>query len=254
VRPIVERALGYARLGWPVLPVPAKSKAATLTGRGVKDASTDPATLMRWWGRWPDANVAVACGLPGPQVLDIDSLARAGRLLDVDAPTVATARGRHLYFAGQPGGTAALACGELRGRGSYVLAPPSIHPGGKHYVWLAEPDGPLPAVPAFVNAAAGTTWGKGEQPVVEQVEPGAMYDHLCDLATRLARAGIRNADVIERVLLVQFEAVRIPGASYGGGRRDTRRIAEWAAASRIAATERGYADFAARWRTPRGAA
>jgi hypothetical protein len=59
------------------------------------------------------------------------------------------------------------------------------------------------------------------------------------------------------MLLVQFEAVRVPGADYGdprAGRRDTRRLAEWAVQSDTAERERARAEFAARWRTgPRGA-
>ena len=62
-------------------------------------------------------------------MLDIDNLEAVGdKLADLEAtgaPEVATTQGRHLYFAGTDSGTVNLGYGELRGRGSYVVAPPS---------------------------------------------------------------------------------------------------------------------------------
>ena len=114
----LRSALHYARLGWSVLPVEARGK-RPLTVRGVLDASTDPDVIRSWFAQWSDANLAIACGSPGPTVLDVDDLdAARGVLADLaDAPTVATARGRHVYFAGTRGGTISLGFGELRGRG-----------------------------------------------------------------------------------------------------------------------------------------
>jgi hypothetical protein len=59
------------------------------------------------------------------------------------------------------------------------------------------------------------------------------------------QARILNADVIERHLLCEFDAVTVPGASYGDerqGRRDTRRIAEWCAGCDVAKREAAMAD------------
>ena len=146
---LLQAALGYARRGWPVHPVQGKNR--PLTDHAVKDATCDPAIIRCWWQRWPTANVAIACGAPGPHVLDIDDPNAARPLLDrlreVDAPAVASGRGQHQYFAGEDRATIALRFGELRGRGSYIIAPPSIHPTGREYVWLLAPSGSLPPVP-----------------------------------------------------------------------------------------------------------
>jgi hypothetical protein len=244
----LEAALAYARRGWPVLPARPGGK-DPLTRHGVKDASTDPATIAGWWRRRPDANVAIACGHPGPTVLDVDDLeAGSTALARVDgAPQVATPRGRHAYLAGQAAGTVALGYGELRGRGSYVVAPPS-QVGGREYVWLESPAGRLPPVPRELTAGRRTA-GRGVMADVERVKPGDMYDHLKDLAVRLARAGIHNPAVIERILAVEFEATRVPGAAYGGTPEDTRRIADWAPTTRIAERERRRQRKARPWRT-----
>jgi putative DNA primase/helicase len=153
----LEAAAGYAGRGWPVLPCRGK---LPLTTHAVRDASTDLGQIHEWWQRWPDANVAVACGRPGPTVLDVDDPAAYRRLdatrraqLD-EAPTVATARGAHYWLAGVDAGTVALPFGELRSRGSYVVAPPSIHETGREYVWLLEPTGPLPPIPGWLAELA----------------------------------------------------------------------------------------------------
>ncbi|HUZ56814.1 MAG TPA: bifunctional DNA primase/polymerase [Streptosporangiaceae bacterium] len=89
------------------------------TRHGFRDSSTDPDRIRSWWRRMPDANVAIATGSPGPDVLDVDQHGQAGngftayrqlaqtRLLDGTTTIVATPNGGlHLYFSGtgQPWG------------------------------------------------------------------------------------------------------------------------------------------------------
>jgi hypothetical protein len=136
---LLDAALDYAARGWPVLAVKPRGK-EPLTEHGVLDSSTDPDVIRGWWTRWPDANVGIATGAPGPTVVDIDDMEAAGdvvaRLRATGAPEVATPRGLHFYFAGTTNGTVNLGFGEIRGRGSYVVAPPSIHASDKECVWL----------------------------------------------------------------------------------------------------------------------
>lgn len=146
-------ALAFARRGWPVLPCqPGRKEPATC--HGVLDAETSPAVISRWWARHPDANVAVATGAPGPTVLDVDvAHGKPGRqslrqvaLAGLVPPAWATVRtpsgGRHLYYAGDDQGNASMpALGlDLRGRGGYVLVPPSTV-GGTQYVVVGSSRG-----------------------------------------------------------------------------------------------------------------
>jgi Bifunctional DNA primase/polymerase, N-terminal len=234
----LDAARELARFGWPVLPVQAGGK-LPLTAHGVKDATTDDVRIGQWWRKWPDANVAVATGAPGPTVLDVDDLEAAGPMLPelerTGAPQVATPRGRHFYFAGQPAGTVGLGYGELRGQGSYVVCPPSVHPSGREYVWLVEPNGPLPPAPAQV-ARDRKGKGAGTREPVERVPHGKRHDHLADLAVRLVRSGVLEVDAIERALVAEYDAVcdKKPAAlpMY------FTKIAKWAAGSDIAGRER----------------
>ncbi|HLL68989.1 MAG TPA: bifunctional DNA primase/polymerase [Micromonosporaceae bacterium] len=140
--PLGQAALAYAEIGWPVFPCRplGKEPLAAAAPHGFKNATVDPATITRWWHRWPTANIAVACGTPGPDVLDIDTKDgraglelfrtawRAGLVRGASATIRTPSGGLHMWFAGtnQRGGAVgrdkAL---ELKAVGGYVLLPPS---------------------------------------------------------------------------------------------------------------------------------
>jgi Bifunctional DNA primase/polymerase, N-terminal len=137
--PNLRAALAYAKAGWRVFPcVPGEKVPAT--SNGVKDATSDERQIREWWGRNPDRNVAIACGYPGPDVLDIDRkpdgsgfpalrMLRAVGLIPQPRAMIRTPNdGAHLYFAPTPGagnGSVRSAHIDHRGEGGYVVAPPS---------------------------------------------------------------------------------------------------------------------------------
>ena len=135
----VRRALGYARRGWPVFPCQPGGKEPA-TRHGFHDATTSPDQIRSWWRRQPAANLAIATGRPGPDVLDVDQHGDAGNgfaalrrlksegLLDTVSAIIATpGGGLHAYFTGsdQPSGRLPRQHLDFRSRGGYVLAPPS---------------------------------------------------------------------------------------------------------------------------------
>jgi Bifunctional DNA primase/polymerase, N-terminal len=140
-------ALDYAAKGWLVFPCRPGSKTPA-TRRGFKDATTNPATIRRWWLANPDYNIGIATGVAsGIWILDIDGTTGVATLHDLESrygPLPATlcsitGRGRHLWFkADSPIQSSAGRVGDgldVRGEGGYVLAPPSIHPDGPTYRW-----------------------------------------------------------------------------------------------------------------------
>jgi hypothetical protein len=68
---MLDAALDCARIGFDVLPVKPSGK-RPLTPHGVKDATTDEATIRARWRRWPNANIGIACGASGIVILDAD--------------------------------------------------------------------------------------------------------------------------------------------------------------------------------------
>jgi len=132
-----EAALLYASRGCPVFPCLVGLKQPAVAG-GFKAASTDPAQLNAWWGQ-ADYNVAMCPDDIGMFVVDLDG--EAGRLSwesyqnlygSVKTVRVRTPSGGvHLYFRGEaPSSARRLGAGvDIRGRGGYVLLPPSIVAG-----------------------------------------------------------------------------------------------------------------------------
>jgi hypothetical protein len=137
-RSTLDAALSYAARGWPVFPCKTTTKEPA-TPTGFYDASTDPEWVRYWFGTWPDLNVAIRTGYPGPDVLDIDvrrtgtgwaalhRLNRAGLLAGAQRLVRTPSTGLHAYFVGtgQPCGRLKAHHVDLKATGGYVLAPPS---------------------------------------------------------------------------------------------------------------------------------
>lgn len=144
-------ACEYAYRGWAVLPLRPCGKApySRLVPRGLNEATSDLATVFRWWVAAPSANIGINCERSGLLVLDVDprhggddSLANAQRLLGALPPTVEAhtgGEGVHLLFR-DPGGEfrRELAPGIDIKRSGYIVAPPSVHPSGRRYEWSVD--------------------------------------------------------------------------------------------------------------------
>jgi hypothetical protein len=163
-RPQVETsrltvALDYAAQGWAVFPCQPGAKEPA-TRRGFHDATTNPATIRRWWLAQPEYNIGIATGLISRVwVFDIDGADGAARLFDIESrqgpppPTLCstTSNGCHLWFRAvsdlrsSTGHHNRLGPGlDVRADGGYVVAPPSVHPDGPIYRWSNS----LPPAPA----------------------------------------------------------------------------------------------------------
>lgn len=113
-----------------------------LTTHGLNDASSDPELVERMFEHYRGAQIAVVTGY-GFWVLDVDgetgekSLAELAQNRPIYTAVVRTARGRHYWFKGEgPRTRAGIFPGlDTRGRGGYVIAPPSIHESGWQYRW-----------------------------------------------------------------------------------------------------------------------
>ena len=148
-----RQALQYAAHGWPVFPCQPGSKQPA-TRHGFLDATTDPDKITWWWRRQPEANLAIATGHPGPDVLDVDQhgeagngfaafnrLQRAGLTSGASALVATPSGGLHAYFTGSAQRCATLPGHHLdfRAHGGYILAPPS-QVGGRPYQVIRHRD------------------------------------------------------------------------------------------------------------------
>jgi hypothetical protein len=147
----LSAALKLADRGLAIFPCRPHDKRPA-TKHGVKDASIDPDVIKRWWRQEPSFNVGVATGTTsGIMVVDVDNIDAEAELKKLEQRNgalpatveVITARGRHLYFKWPErdirNSAGKVARGvDVRGRGGYVLAPPSLHPSGKRYCWSVD--------------------------------------------------------------------------------------------------------------------
>jgi hypothetical protein len=167
---LLHAALAYARAGFPVLPLHSPGPPARCSCRrpgcdragkhprlphGLTDASTDAELIRGWWLRWPAANIGIRTGGVA-DVCDVDSASGRDalrRLLGPDAPHGPLVRtgsgGWHLYLAPTGHGNRArlLPGVDWRGRGGYVVAPPSRHVQGGRYRWVRPLVPDLPRCP-----------------------------------------------------------------------------------------------------------
>ena len=141
---------------------PAKHPLGSLVPHGVKDATCNRARILAWWTRHPQANIGLATGHRF-DVLDVDGPEGQAAMralaaeygLASSGPLVRTGGGGwHFYLAPTGLGNihpVDLAHVDWRGRGGYVVAPPSRHASGHPYQWapgrgLDTAPGQVPAV------------------------------------------------------------------------------------------------------------
>ncbi len=143
---MLAAALAYAARGWHVFPCVQGGK-TPLTPHGFKDATTNPAIIRAWWDKTPQANVAISCGPSNLIVIDLDvkngvdgreSWKYFCEELRHPVPVTTSVRtpsgGEHLYFTGHAKSQVGFRPGiDIRGDGSYVLAPPSCLATGDYH-------------------------------------------------------------------------------------------------------------------------
>jgi len=143
----MSNALAYARAGLDVLPLTpgGKTPLGALVPHGKDDASSDTQQIRDWWVQCPTANIGVR---PAEGVVVVDVDPRAGgatALVELTRPygglsptwTAWTGGGGlHAWYRAMGPLRARLCAGvDLKHRTGYVVAPPSVHPSGKRYVW-----------------------------------------------------------------------------------------------------------------------
>jgi hypothetical protein len=151
--PLLDTALALAGRGLAVFPCRPRDKQPAIQN-GLHAGTTDQGLIREWWQyNNPEYNIGVVTGaISGIFVIDIDGSSAQSALTKLesdygDLPStveVITPRGRHKYFRWPArttirNSTSKIGPGiDIRGTGGYVLAPPSVHPSGRHYCWLAN--------------------------------------------------------------------------------------------------------------------
>ena len=165
---LMEAALAYGARGWALIPLKPNTKNQPLTPQGFKNASAEPGQIAAWWGRNPEANIAVAIEASGLLLVDFDPRNKDAewkhrwpsqdyddllRRCEAEGTLSATtgSGGRHFLFLAPeelPNLRSILASGVDFKHNGYFVAAPSVHPDtGEEYRWDPWKDEDAPDVP-----------------------------------------------------------------------------------------------------------
>jgi hypothetical protein len=157
-------ALDLAALGFSVFPCLEKTKKPATGRGGFHHATTNPATIRRWFGdSFHNYNLAIRTGIiSGVAVFDIDGPNGAVAAAELAAQfgplprtlTAITSAGCHLYYRiAEPLESSHSRIGhclDVQADNVYVMAPGSIHPDGWIYRW--GNDAPISSNPRVAGA------------------------------------------------------------------------------------------------------
>lgn len=164
--PLLEKALWYANeLHWYVFPCREKpsdpfiedgeeiilpAKSPYIKG-GFLNASLDNNQIKKWWNKFPEAGIGISCGQSNITVIDIDikedkkgfdAFMRMGFADEGCFHSITPSGGMHIIYQGATeshlGRSLAV---DIRGHGSYFIAPPSyVYKDGKKKSYVAVDD------------------------------------------------------------------------------------------------------------------
>lgn len=187
------------RLG--LTPVPLKPRAKEPLVKWA-DGWNPTAEELKAWDSDHGVNWGVRCG-ENLAALDFDSDESYYRFisehqLPAGCPVVKTGRGFHIWVKPKKPVTSCRLDGlELKCKGAYVVAPPSIHPNGTPYTFEVAPDGAIPEVDLEELLGLGQTDPDVRPGRYESIRNAAPSDFalrygkssyprpLCGLATRV---------------------------------------------------------------------
>jgi len=192
--------------------------------RDYQQKRATPDEVRGWYARWPNANVGIITGqISNLVVIDIDpahrgehSLAELTERYGKLPPTLSACSGgggRHLYFSAPADpvpvrSRVAVAPGiDVRAEGGLVVAPPSIHPSGGRYHWIADGISPAALPRWLIDLVQGLrphAVGHGvrhwRRLAAEGVSEGERNSSLAAFAGHLLWCGV-DIEVIKELLL-----------------------------------------------------
>ena len=236
-----EAALEYIAMGFPVIPLcwPAKDGSCgcgrghqakeigkvPLTEHGLKDATQTQAGVNEYWGKWPDANVAIV--IPeGYFVLDVDADRGGHESLDIiqeqhgklpaTMSVITGGQGIHLWFRANGIRNATALAGfsglDIRGNGGYVVAPPSIHRNGNEYAWVDRR--PVAVAPEWLITLRTKKQQPSSNPYkvgqAELILEGQRNQTLASKAGTMRRAGFSSEAIFEALATLNRESCQPP--------------------------------------------
>lgn len=259
---MLEAALRYIAMGWPVFPLQVRGKLPMIAkedgGKGCEDATLNESKVREWWGKWPKANIGLATG-HRHFVLDNDPKHNGNASLEFFAQhhgplpktieQVTGSGGVHYLYAWPDfrvrnsqgkvvdGKLSGLAEGlDIRGYHGYIVGAPSIHPDtGIAYAWLKSElpleEQKIAEAPAWLLDWLRKHAAKAEAPAnvapeaAEKRWPkGARHPNLIKFAGHLRRRNLGAEEMFHMLLVLNQTRCDPPYDA-----EHIRKMAEWIA-------------------------
>jgi len=171
--------------------------------------------VKSWWNKWSTAGIGIITGsISNLLVLDIDKekgwkyVTETKRLGSEPPPIVRTGGGgRHIYYKYPENHKITIGARigkgkyglDFRGKGGYVIAPPSKHPSGNRYCWDNSIEGYKPIKPPnwlLKELKAGNNSEESVDDILDGVEEGRRNTSATKAAGRfLAKFDAENWDL-----------------------------------------------------------
>lgn len=198
-----QSALEYRNdYSFSIIPINPKTKKPLVnTWEPYQTNKPSPEQVKSWWNKWSNAGIGIVTGpISNLLVLDVDKekgweyVTQTKRLGPEPPPIVETGGGgRHVYykFPKNKNITIGARIGkekyglDFRGKGGYVIAPPSKHPSGNRYDWEKSLEDYEPIKPPGWLLNELTNKGNEEENVDELLK-GVKEGKRNDSATRVA--------------------------------------------------------------------
>lgn len=194
------------------------------TEDGFESATNDPEVVAALWTRWPNANIGMPTGkVNNVAVIDADGEVGLATLEErgysEKAPRVRTGSGGvHVYAAYPddldiPSKVKAYGPGiDTRGKGGYVLLPPSNHISGRGYEWERELNGHVPDAPGWLRKEVlkGAEKMSRAEPLPETIAEGGRNSYIYSYACTLRARGLTEGEILEAIRLLNASRCEPP--------------------------------------------
>ncbi len=198
-----ETALSYVGIDWRIIPVIGKVPPPGITWKRPPEWDRIEPILSQS----TTTGIAVILGEPSGNLVarDFDTVPgyeqwrESNPDLSAQLPTSKTQRGFHVFArTEQPCKTRKFDDGELRGQGSYVVIPPSIHPNGGIYQWIISPFTEIPVIQPLLlvglDQDSSLTHARGEIPSLTHARYSDYSDEDSDDSLYLTHARLSSEE------------------------------------------------------------
>jgi len=217
--PMLQAALELLVMGFRPIPIAENSKKPLISWKEFQKKPPSENQLVRWWRKWPNANLAVLTGTAsGVDAVDLDVGHEPWPPEGYELPkgcVVRTPRGGYHYFyrhtPGVQSSAGRLAKGvDIRGDGGYVLVVPSVVNGKGYEIEsgsLAEAHQTV--APDWLRDALLGTKGKSAA-IPRMIPDGQRNDELTRIAGSMRRRGMNEEAMLAALLEVNVRRCQPP--------------------------------------------